>query len=307
MFKALSFFLFLFLCSGISAFGNPLLELEQSTLKKEQAVPGIKARTTAFFQWANPQNPQKTPFVFVYFHGFSASPKESSPLVEHLAAATNSNAYFPRWKGHGIQGREGLRNVRLADWQTDTQEFLRTAKLLGERVIPVAMSMGAGVLLPTIPQENFPAVILLSPNFKVHRWDSEFLRIPYLGTWLAKLLVGEYREWQARNPEHEYHWTTAYPVEIVAEVVKSAALARETPLESIQTPLFLAYSEKDTVSNHHQMLKAFQRWGSTKKILLHANGNNDSHNLAGDILSKDYTDTLKNQILQFLSKEAGIK
>lgn len=307
MFKARNFLLFVALCWGFSAYGNPLLDLEKSTLQKEKAVPGIKERATAFFHWANPKNPQKTPYVFVYFHGFSASPKESSPLVEHLAEATNSNAFFPRWRGHGIQGREGLRNVQLADWQTESEEFLQTAKQMGDQIIPVAMSMGAGVLMPRIPQEKFPAVVLLSPNFKVYRWDSELLRIPYLGIWLGKLLVGDYREWKARNPEHDYHWTTAYPIEILSEVVASAVAARNVPLETIQTPIFLAYSAKDTVSNHQFMLSAFQRWGSPKKILFHADGNNDSHNLAGDILSKEYTDTLKLQILQFLNKEVGIK
>lgn len=305
----LSFFLIAFAFGGIAsnAKANSLLALEKSFQEKEKAVSGLKEKASTFFQWANPNNPQKTPYVLVYFHGFSSSPKESSPLVENLAKSMGANAFFPRWTGHGIDGRDGLKGVRLEDWQKDTREILETASLLGHQTIPVGMSMGAGLLIPEMTDKSFPAAILLSPNFKVYRWNSELLRIPYLGLWLGRILVGDYREWKARNPEHDYHWTTAYPIEILAEVVKSAKRARDTQLEKIQTPAFFAYSEKDTVSNHHYMLAAYERWGSKIKKLFHANGNNDAHNLAGDILSKDYTPVLEKEILHFFHKEAGIK
>lgn len=301
--------LFAFALGGISinAKANSLLALEKSVLEKEKSVVGLKEKASTFFQWANPAQPKKTDYVLVYFHGFSSSPKESTPLVENLAKSMGANAYFPRWTGHGIAGREGLRGVTLEDWQKDTQQILETASQLGQKTIPVALSMGAGLLVPELPQKTFPAVVLLSPNFKVYRWNSELLRIPYLGLWLGRLIVGDYREWKARNPEHDYHWTTAYPIEILAEVVKSAKRARDTELEKIQTPLFLAYSEKDTVSNHQYMLEAYNRWGAKVKKLFHASGNNDSHNLAGDILSKGYTPVLEKEILHFLHNDAGIK
>jgi esterase/lipase len=299
MYKALKFFV-LAAFFALPAQANDLKNLSLELDKKEQAVPERKEKASAFFLFANPENPQPTDVAFLYIHGFSASPKESSPLVENLAQITGSNAYFPRLTGHGIANREAMRNVKLEDWQKDTKEAFQVGRRLGKKLVVVAMSMGGALVIPEILQNPSDAVILLSPNFRLKNWISELLQFPF-GLWLAKWNFGEYRQWKAISAEQEYFWSTSYPTEILVELVKSAKTSRDQEVEKIQTPLLLAYSEKDPTSSTREMKEIFSRWGSVHKTIFESQSPNaDPHNIAGEILSKENTPNVQKAALDFL-------
>lgn len=259
-------------------------------------MPGLKARNEARVILASDK---PTPLSLLYLHGFSASPMESSPLTEDLAKKWAANAYLPRFRGHGIEGPEGLRGVKLADWEKETRDALSVARDLGEKVVLIASSNGAALALPALVenQERIAVLVLISPSFRLHRWDSELLRLPFAKL-ITQLFFGEYREWQAKSEDHKYFWTTRYPAEILLEPVAAAAKARGAGLEKLTIPILLAYCPEDNVVSVPHMLAAFSRLGGRKE-LLPLTQEKDNHVIAGNILSPENTKKLEQKIEAF--------
>ena len=284
---------------SLLAYGNDFSALETAIRSRNAAIAGLKPGNETRLEL---ESGSRTPTSFVYLHGFSASPKEASPLTESLAEERKANAYFPLYRGHGIEGSDGLRGVTLADWERETREALDNGRLLGNKVVVVALSTGASLALPAVLEnsEQIAALVLIAPNFRLHRWDSELLRLPF-GGWLARLFLGEYREWKPKVEAQRDFWTTRYPAEVVVEVAKAAASARHAPLEDLKVPAFVAYSERDTVVHLPALKDAFARLGSPKKELYPAERETlDGHVIAGDILAKEFTPVLQKRISAFL-------
>jgi pimeloyl-ACP methyl ester carboxylesterase len=122
---------------------NPLEKLRVEASIGESAVVNLKKGAERRFVFANEKNPAPTERAVVYLHGFSASPREAEPLAERLAEHWKANLYFPRYTGHGIEGSEGLRGVKLEDWQRDTGEALAIGRKLGKNLVVIAMSTAA--------------------------------------------------------------------------------------------------------------------------------------------------------------------
>src|SRR5690606_40486124 len=57
-----------------------LLALEQEIISSEQAVPNLKADNHARIVWADSTKKEKTPYSFVYIHGFGGSEEHTSEL-----------------------------------------------------------------------------------------------------------------------------------------------------------------------------------------------------------------------------------
>jgi alpha-beta hydrolase superfamily lysophospholipase len=292
----LLFFVLLF--TALTQAATPT-EIAASVSAHEKAVTGLKARNEARVILASDK---PTPLSVLYLHGFSASPMESSPLTEDLAKKWKANAYLPRFRGHGIEGPEGLRGVKLADWEKETREALAVARDLGEKVVVIASSNGAALAIPALVEDSsrVSALILLSPSFRLHRWDSELLRLPFAKL-ITHLFFGEYREWQAKSEDHKYFWTTRYPAEILLEPVAAAAKARGAELEKLKIPVLLAYCPGDNVVSVPHILAAYKRLGG-KKELVAVEKENDNHVIAGNILSPKNTTLLEQKISAFLKQ-----
>lgn len=279
-----------------------LAELAAIIAARESSTPGLKKGAEARLEFFTRERPRTTPLAFLYLHGFSASPRESSPLVEDLAREWKANAYFPRYKGHGIEGPNGLEGVKLADWERETKEALRTARQLGEQVVVIAMSTGASLAISALQHEQTTPLLLLSPNFRLHRPESALLRLPF-GPWIARLFLGAYHQWEPRNKDQEYFWTTQYPSATAVEAVKAAAKANNAGLEKIRAPVFMAYSAADTVIHIPSLKKAYQRIGSSKKEIweVPAYLGEDPHIIAGQIVSPQSSAFLSKKISKFLT------
>lgn len=278
-----------------------LRELSLQINQTEDTTEGLKENSRAHFVFANPKNPQKTPLALLYLHGFSASPKEVSPLAENLARSLKANLYFPRYMGHGIAGAEGFRNVSLEDWEQDTAKALQVGRELGTEIIVIATSTAAPLAIQEAIKNSsqWKALILLSPNFGLPRWDANLLLLPG-GKWIARLFVGEYREWKAESPAHEAHWTTRYPSSILPEVVRASALMNSAPLNRFTVPTLTLYCEKDTVIDPKKIPPVVARFASSQKTLEAVPCLENTHLLAGDILSPKSTEDILQRVTKFL-------
>lgn len=259
--------------------------------------PGAESR----FVFRNQELPVHTERVVLYLHGFSASPREAEPLAEKLAASWDANLFLPRYTGHGIEGPDGLAEVKLEDWQRDTRLALQRARQLGRKVVVIAMSTAVPLALHELLQDSsqVEALILLSPNFGLPKWSSELLLWPG-GRLLARLVLGAYREWEPKNKEQAYYWTTKYPSAIAVEVMRAVDLGRKADLSLLLTPALLLYSKKDHVVDPEAAVLHFARLGSLRKRAEVIDTQEDHHVIAGNILSPRTTDTVYEKIRDFL-------
>jgi len=186
---------------------------------------------------------EKTEYVLVYLHGFSASPVEGAPLHLEFAKRYGMNFYAPLLADHGRNTIESFYKIGPQDWMADAAEALAIAKLLGEKIIVMSCSTGS-TLSTYLEAQNeglIHAQIMYSPNFDIADSSSKLLTKPW-GLELFKLINGsEYRSFTLNEKAMSY-WTTKYRVEGVVALrsLIDQTMTNET-WKSIQAPYFVGY------------------------------------------------------------------
>ncbi|ARU55506.1 lysophospholipase [Oleiphilus messinensis] len=256
--------------------------------------------------WANPTKKQQTEYALVYIHGFSASRQELSPVPENIAASLSANLFCTRLRGHGRKPSETLGEATLAEWLHDTREALEIGRQLGRKVILMGTSTGASLLTWLMAEDSMTGVagaILLSPNFSPKDKKSWLVLQPW-GRQLLKLMLGEFRKWDAGNSLQEQFWSTRYPASVLIEMMGAVNLAKNSAVEHIKLPLLILYSPRDEVVSVTEIQTMFRRFGSDPKALIAIESPQDgsAHVLAGDILSPATNQVVASEILQFIDK-----
>lgn len=297
------FFIIIFLFFPPNLFAsNPLLTLENKiALSENTQIIKPKKGTEKKFFWNNSRTPRQTPLSIIYIHGFSATRGELSPVPEHIAQKLNSNLFMTRLTGHGQDG-DSLGHARAVEWIKDTNDALNIGKKIGEQIIAIGFSTGAPLLIHELIKDSHPvfALILLSPNFKVKNKFSDLLLIPYLGYFLNLAFFGKIRSWTPLNENQEYYWTTRYPSQVIPEVIKLSKEVRTLPLEEIQIPTLMIYTEKDEVIDTNVALQQFNRFSSPLNKSIELKYSSD-HVLAGDALFPDNNKYLETEIINYIS------
>ena len=267
--------------------------------ERESHVPGLKPEQAKRIQFADPAHPAPTDFVFVVLHGFSASPKELSPLVENLGRTMHANVFWTRLAAHGADA-ELFRTVKTEDWLRDGEEALAVGHRLGKRVIVVGSSTGA--TLATWLDHRHPGdlagLVFLSPNFGFKDPASALLTLPW-GLQMARLVVGDYRQWKPNNELHGRYWTTRYPIECLPQL---AVLVNEVvglDLSQSKTPLLGLYTSHDEVLSVKKILNTLSRFGGTHHVITEVPGARE-HVLAGDAVSPATTPWVQHQVEEFV-------
>ncbi len=292
----------------LSLAANPLQQMAAELKSAEKAVPGLVKGTEARCDFANSADPAPTRRAFLYLHGFSASPVESYPLTENLAAKEKANSCFARYTGHGIEGPEGLRGATADHWAEDTRKALARARMAGKKVVVIATSTGAPLVLTELlrDQEGVEALILQSPNFGLKDKSSELLLLPYPVAWLlGAVVMGPYRSFEPLTPRQAIWWTTRYPFTAVLEMMRAVEKFRSARLEELKVPVLVLYSGRDHVVSLDKMREAFSRFGSGKKEMREMKLSENEHVLAGSILSPSGTAEAEGLIENFLRKLSG--
>ena len=126
-----------------SAVGASLSGLADHLADAEARVPGVRPGDQREIVWADPDAPAPTAVALVYLHGFSADRHEIEPVVSELGEELGANVYFARLTGHGRDG-PAMAEATAADWLDDTVEAIAIGHRLGDRVVLVGTSTGAG-------------------------------------------------------------------------------------------------------------------------------------------------------------------
>lgn len=277
-------------------------DLDSYLSTQEANFSDIKAEAEKKIIWANEPG-EKTEYALVYLHGFSATRQETAPLMDKLGQRLNANVFNTRYTGHG-RSNDAMAETSVNAWANDTNEAFEIGKRLGEHVILVGVSTGATLAtwFASTQPNNLAGMILISPNFGPFDPNSEFLTLPW-GEQLANAIIGPERSWKPDNDGHAQFWTYQYPTKAILPVMGAVKITREANLETIDVPIQMIYSEKDTVINVSKALETFGRFGSDENeaVIENNSGDSSNHVLAGDILAPSATARMVDTIATFIT------
>ena len=274
---------------------------ERQAADRYGLVPGTEKRVT----WFGEGN--RTPYSVLYLHGFSATRQETAPLAATVAGALGANLFETRLTGHGRE-RDLLADVRAEDWLRDAVEAHTIASQLGERVIVIGTSTGATLAAAMLGHPAMRAVdtiVMLSPNFVPHDPGAAWLTRP-AGPLLARLLVGDTRSWEPHNDLQARFWSTTYPTASAVEMMRLVDLANRKLPADVPQRLLMFYSKDDTVVSPEAAVSVFEKTiAPQKKVIEIVDPGDPSHHvLAGDVLSKQKTRDIANDIVEFILRPA---
>ncbi len=287
-------------------------QLEAEINQSEAARTTIKKDNEARIVWANPDKKEKTEFVLVYVHGFSASWMEGDPVNLDFAKRYGCNMYLVRLYGHGIDTTDALVDLTPENYLRTAKEAVKIGRQLGDKVILMSTSTG-GTLSLAIAAENswIDGLILYSPNVDVADKSANILTKP-CGLFLGKLIQGKYVVYDD-PPEVQKYWQSKYRLEAVRamKILVNATMNEET-FKKIHQPLFLGYYYKD---EEHQdptvsvprLLEMFDQVSTpeSKKWKV-AFPNAGVHPIASGILSKDFK-TVEEKTFEFAEEVLGME
>ncbi len=249
--------------------------------------------------------PQKTEYVLLYIHGFSASPHEGHPLNTDFADRYHMNAYFPRLHEHGLETANNLLDMTPDKLIESSKDALKIARQLGEKVILMSTSTGGTLsLILAADNPDIAGIILYSPNIEMSEDMTKILTFPW-GLQIGKLVQGEMVEYPDDPPLVSKYWQSTYRVEAVAylqSLVENTMTLRT--FEKVKQPLFLGYYYKDEQNQDgtvkvSAMLEMYKNLGTPEnqrtKFAFTEVG---VHPLASDIKSKDIV-SVKRETFKF--------
>jgi len=215
---------------------------------KEAENKELKPNNEAKIIFADSLNPQKTKYVFLYVHGFSASQMEGDPVHREVAKAFKGNLVLARVAGHGEKTSDlTLGNVNADDFYTSVENYLAVAKKLGQEVIVMGTSFGGAMSVYLASKHpEIKALILYGPCIAVADPNAVLLDNPW-GLQLARLIKkGDYNEIPVKNPLHDQYWNLHYRLEAIVAMQNflTHAMNKEV-FEAVKCPLLLTYYYKD--------------------------------------------------------------
>jgi alpha-beta hydrolase superfamily lysophospholipase len=237
----------------------------------------------------------------VYFHGFSASRVEVSPLVEELGARLHADAFFTRLPGHG-RSDAAMGEASYSDWIATGLEAVAVGERLGRRQVLIGTSTGATLALWLAATGRAPgaaALVLISPNFGPLEPGADLLLWPWVAR-IAPAILGEWRTWTPSNAEQGRWWKTRYPLRAAVPMMQLVDAVRGLDLSALRVPILVFYSTQDRIVDPARIVA---RFAGTPATLIEIHGADDPnrHVLAGRILSPGTTARVRDATLAFLA------
>ncbi|UAJ13294.1 alpha/beta hydrolase [Aquirufa lenticrescens] len=253
--------------------------------------PGNEARIV----WADSAQPKKTKIVFMYVHGFSASPMEGDPLHREVAKKFGANLLLARVAGHGVPDSDSTYATVTADeYYQSVENYYAIAKKLGDEVVVLGTSFGGAMSL--VLAANHPeikALMLYGPCIAIKDPNATLLDNPW-GLQMAHLITGsDYRDIPVMAPRHAENWSLHYRLEGVVAVQNflTHAMNKEV-FEKVKMPVFLGYYYKDeehqdNVVSVDAMKVMFEQLGTPASLKKsEAFPNSGNHVITSNLLGK---------------------
>jgi esterase/lipase len=261
---------------------------------KESATvlkPGNEARII----WADSAQPKKTKVVFMYVHGFSASPMEGDPLHREVAKKFGANLLLARVAGHGVPDSDSTyAHVTADEYYQSVENYYAIAKKLGDEVVVLGTSFGGAMsLILASKHPEIKALMLYGPCIAIKDPNATLLDNPW-GLQMAHLITGsDYRDIPVMAPGHAENWSLHYRLEGVVAVqnLLTHAMTKEV-FEKVKMPVFMGYYYKDeehqdNVVSVDAMKEMFEQLGTPAGLKKsEAFPNSGNHVITSNLLGK---------------------
>jgi len=284
-------------------------------IKANEAKHKLKPDNEARIIWANDSAKQKTDYVIVYIHGFSASQEEGDSVHRKIAKEFGCNLYLARVAEHGIDTTAQMVNLTADKYWESAKEALAIGKQLGKKVILMSTSTGGTVslkLAATYPND-VAALILMSPNIAINN-DKAWLLDTHWGLQLARLIKhSDYIDYPTTNKLKNQYWYNHYRLEAAVQLqnLVSTSMKKEI-FEKVKQPTELLYYYKDAVHQDSTVmvsaeLSMFDELGTPAGLKYkQAIPNAGAHPIGSYICSKD-TKTVQKAMESFMVNTLGMK
>jgi alpha-beta hydrolase superfamily lysophospholipase len=272
--------------------------------EREARHPDVRRDLAKTIQWSDPAH-GTTPLSLVYVHGFSASRKDVTPVVETLAGMLHANVFFARLAAHGGATGAQFATVTAQDWLDDAREALAVGRRLGDRVVLIGTSTGALLATLAALEDNSPrlaALVLLSPNFGLRDWRAKFISGP-LGRLLARIIIGREHSFRPDSPGHAEYWTSRLPAEGIVALMDLMNYARSIHLDHLEIPTLIIYTHKDTVVDTQAIQNRFDEIRGPAKLIIDL-PEASRHELTGNALAPETVQPVVRRIMAFLADRA---
>ena len=300
------FFPFVPLRSDVSETVEKAADLDDYLRESEARHSRVRRDLAKGIVWSDPATHSRTPLALAYLHGFSASRRDISPVVETLAKTLGANAYFARLAAHGRTTADEFATVTPQDWLNDAREALAIGRRIGDRVILIGTSTGAllAIMAALEDQSGIAALVLLSPNFAIQDRRARFISGP-MGPWIARLVIGQDYSFRPVTSGHADLWTSRYPSEGIVALMNLVNSARSLQLSALKVPTLIIYTSKDTVVDTQAIRDRFAEIKAESKLLVDL-PQATRHELTGNALAPVTVRPVIDQISKFLSTAVDV-
>lgn len=223
-----------------------LLQLEKEIADAERKA-GVRPDNEARIFWADSLRRHKTPYSFVYLHGFSASWAEGDPVHRQLARHFGANLYVARLAGHGLQSPDALKNLTPAEYVASAEQALAIGKALGDKVVLIGTSAGGMLsLFLAARHPEISGLVLYSPCIEVANPALKLVTGPWGRQILRQVNGSDYLSTTRYKPDRARYWYAQYHANglVTLQTLLDAYMTDET-FEKINQPVFLGYYYKD--------------------------------------------------------------
>ncbi|HMP29730.1 MAG TPA: hypothetical protein PKD85_09015 [Saprospiraceae bacterium] len=256
---------------------------------------------------------QKTKYVIVYLHGFSASHMEGDPVHKYIARKYNMNLFLSRLEGHGLRDSNSFEVLNPQNYLNSAIEAIRVGEVLGDSIILMSCSSGSTLaILVDGLSPKIAAHLMYAPNIDMANKTSNLITKPW-GKYILKLFLGgEYNKINY-NDTAKLYWNEIYHFNgIVALkwILKNYMI--EDNFKKIKTPLFVSYFKMDDRSKDDVVdvdkIDWFYNTVSTPKHLKmkYISTSAGAHVVTSPIFSKDVDNVIKYSEL-FLKQTLRLK
>lgn len=293
---------------------NDLEILENFINQRELNTPNLKTDNHARILWANYDSISKTEYVFIYIHGFSASPIEGNGIYNELKNRYNANVYLPRLQAHGIETENNLLDFDIAETWESAKEAYLIGKKLGSKVILVGTSTGATLsLMLAAEYPDIEALVLYSPNIDLYDKKSELLTFPW-GLQIIRLFMNsKYREFEITIEAQRQYWQYRYRLEALVKLkVMLKTYMRDELFSKITQPVFVGYyfkneEEKDKTISIEAIENMFENLGTANDKKTKVAFANAGRHVLTWLPTANAIEDVRKETFDFLENKVGVK
>jgi esterase/lipase len=282
--------------------------LDDWLAEREATVPNLRPGCGKRIDWPEGRV-RRASHAVVFVHGFSAAPRELSPVPEQLAKALDAPYHATRLTGHGRDG-PAMAEATLEAWMRDVAEAFEIGSAIGEKVILMGCSTGCTLITLSMLQGMKPAgAIMVSANFALaNKRMQRIMELPAAATW-GPMLFGRERAFEPASDAHAANWTIGYPTRALFPMIRALKALRRGDLSRIDVPVLFATNPGDTVIDPQAVRRVMGRWGGPADHydvhLGPGEGDPSGHLIMGDIFSPGQNAPMIERTMRW-ARERGI-